>query len=94
MRAAKPLNVMVDLFMYREPEEAEKQAAEEKERLLTTQEGPQDGDSGQPDTFDNQADLQTQDPNAKPIEWSSMDNQLQGGQNLNQSQGASWDPNF
>jgi len=90
-RDSKPLDVMVDLFMYREPEEADKQAAEEKDRLLPPQDGTQDGDGGnqQPDTFDNQADLQTQDSNAK-IEWGNADNQQFQG-NQNQSQGPSWD---
>jgi len=94
-RGSKPLDVMVDLFMYREPEEADKQAAEEKERLMPPQDGTQDGDGGnqQPDTFDNQADLQSQDPNAKS-EWGNVDNQqVQGTQSLTQSQGATWDPN-
>jgi len=93
-RDSKPLDVMVDLFMYREPEEADKQAAEEKDRLLPPQDGTQDGDGGnqQPDTFDNQADLQTQDPNAK-IEWGNTDTQQQFQGNQTQSQGASWDVN-
>jgi len=59
-RGSKPFNVMVDLFMYRDPEEAEKQA-EEKAALVQHQ----DHDDTQPDTYDNQADLQ-QD---QKIEW-------------------------
>jgi len=92
-RDSKPLNVMVDLFMYREPEEVEKQVVEEKDRLTSPQDGAQEVDGGnqQPDTFDNQADLQTPDPNAK-IDWGGDNQQnFQGNQTFNQSQGASWD---
>jgi len=57
--------LMVDLFMYRDPEETEKAAEEAK--LQSQEENP-----AEPDTFENQADLQqapTGDAAAKAPEW-------------------------
>jgi len=68
---APKLDVMVDLFMYREPEEAEKQARDQQQDQPDGEENPQ------ADTFENQADLQQPDqPTGQKIEWGSDD---QGG---------------
>jgi len=70
-------DVMVDLFMHREPEEADKQAAEKAAAATAAAEaatGGADAD-GQPDTFDNAADLQggaaapAQAQDGKVAEW-------------------------
>jgi len=61
----EPWNVMVDLFMFRDPEEAEKQAEEQQQKIQAPDEQHNDQDS-----FDNPADQQTDQP--KPIEWQSF----------------------
>jgi len=66
MRKEQKFDVMVDLFMYREPEEAEKQAKEQN------QDQPDQGDQNdtqEADTFDNQADLQQPASSTQKIEW-------------------------
>jgi small subunit ribosomal protein SAe len=62
----EPWVVMVDLFMYRDPEETEK-AEEAKVQAI-------EGDSAEPDTFENQADLQqpaTGSGEAPKAEWAT-----------------------
>lgn len=66
-KGAKPLDVMVDLFMYREPEDVDKP----EEKALP--QGDTDQADQQPDTFDNQADLQQPD---QKIEWGGADNAI------------------
>jgi small subunit ribosomal protein SAe len=65
---SQPWNVMVDLFMYREPEEAEKQAEKKEESAA-------EDTAEVPDTFDNQADLQKPLETSEKIQdWSAPDN--------------------
>jgi len=59
----EPWGVMVDLFMYREPEETEK-VIEESKIQSTDQENP-----AEPDAFENQADLQQPAVESKSAEW-------------------------
>jgi len=59
----EPWNVMVDLFMWRDPEEAEKQA-EEREKLAAPEENAEVADS-----FENQADLPQGTDQGKVAEW-------------------------
>jgi len=59
----EPWGVMVDLFMYREPEETEK-VIEEAKIQSTDQENP-----AEPDAFENQADLQQPTVESKTAEW-------------------------
>jgi len=69
MRGAQSRNeawgTMVDLFMYREPEETEKAAEDAK--IQSTDENP-----AEPDTFENQADLQQPATEAKAAEWNEQ----------------------
>jgi len=58
--------VMVDLFMYREPEETEK-VVEDAKIQSTDQENP-----AEPDTFENQADLNQPATDSKPAEWETQ----------------------
>jgi small subunit ribosomal protein SAe len=59
----EPWGTMVDLFMYREPEETEK-AVEDAKIQSTDQENP-----AEPDVFENQADLAQPTSEAKVAEW-------------------------
>jgi small subunit ribosomal protein SAe len=65
---AVPWEVMVDLFMYRDPEETDK-AAEEAKQIAA----PADNDTNpaEPDAYENQADLvsQPQADSGKVAEW-------------------------
>jgi len=69
MRGAQSRNeawgTMVDLFMYREPEETEKAAEDAK--IQSTDENP-----AEPDAFENQADLQQPATEAKAAEWNEQ----------------------
>jgi len=51
-------DVMVDLFMHREIEEAEKHSADQKKEAAAAAELDAAADNGAPDTFENAADLQ------------------------------------
>jgi len=73
---SKPFNVMVDLFMFRDPEEAEKQA---EEKALQAQDHQEDGGQ-ESSSYDNQTDVQPE----QKIEWGS--DQQYGGQ-----PSSSWD---
>jgi len=64
----EPWGTMVDLFMYREPEETEKAIEEAKQ---TTDDNP-----AEPDPFENQGDLHAQPTETKAAEW---DGQAQAG---------------
>jgi len=65
-------NVMVDLFMHREPEEAEKQAGQAQQAKEALEEAGADG-AGQADAFDNTADLNPPQPqDGKLAEWGAQ----------------------
>jgi len=70
---SEPWNVMVDMFMYRDPEEADKQADESKAGAADLE------DSAAPDAFDNQADLNTvaAGTDAKVAEWGAAEAPVQ-----------------
>lgn len=50
-------SVMVDLFMHREPEEADKQKEQKEAAAAAAAQAEAGADDGQPDTFENTADM-------------------------------------
>jgi len=65
---AEPWPIMVDLFMFRDPEETEKAMEEAKQQAPPEQENP-----AEPDTFENQADLQQPVTEAPKADWGPVE---------------------
>jgi len=85
---AEPWSVMVDLFMYREPEEAEK-AHEEKEAKAAAEET-----ENQPDAFNDAPDAAAAAGEAQKVaEWGAENAQGAPAAGYAQPAGGNWDQN-